>query len=158
MIIGLTGGIGSGKSAAANFFQNEGITVIDADDLAREVIEPNSRPTAFVGRAGGGLQCLNLHSLSFVPSRRLRASKCKSARDQGQAKCVPQFHGKPCCSSRRRHGNLEFTPKRPDIVSEPGLRQNASIISANQVPMGSDIGAGALRNDIENAQAIHMSL
>jgi dephospho-CoA kinase len=42
MIIGLTGGIGSGKSAAANFFQNEGITVIDTDDLAREVIEPNT--------------------------------------------------------------------------------------------------------------------
>ena len=42
MIIGLTGGIGSGKSAAANFFQNEGITVIDADDLAREVIETNT--------------------------------------------------------------------------------------------------------------------
>jgi dephospho-CoA kinase len=42
MIIGLTGGIGSGKSAAANFFQNEGITVMDADDLAREVIEPNT--------------------------------------------------------------------------------------------------------------------
>ncbi len=39
MIIGLTGGIGSGKSAAANFFQNEGITVIDTDNLAREVIE-----------------------------------------------------------------------------------------------------------------------
>ncbi len=42
MIIGLTGGIGSGKSAAANFFQNEGITVIDADDLAREAIERNT--------------------------------------------------------------------------------------------------------------------
>ena len=42
MIIGLTGGIGSGKSAAANFFQNEGVTVIDADDLAREVIERNT--------------------------------------------------------------------------------------------------------------------
>ena len=42
MIIGLTGGIGSGKSAAANFFQNEGVTVIDADDLAREVIEVNT--------------------------------------------------------------------------------------------------------------------
>lgn len=39
MIVGLTGGIGSGKSAAANFFQNEGITVIDADDLSREVTE-----------------------------------------------------------------------------------------------------------------------
>ncbi len=42
MIIGLTGGIGSGKSAAANFFQDEGITVIDADELAREVIGKNS--------------------------------------------------------------------------------------------------------------------
>ncbi len=42
MIIGLTGGIGCGKSAAANFFQNEGITVIDADDLAREAIERNT--------------------------------------------------------------------------------------------------------------------
>ena len=39
MIVGLTGGIGSGKSASANFFQNEGITVIDADGLSREVIE-----------------------------------------------------------------------------------------------------------------------
>jgi len=39
MIVGLTGGIGSGKSAAANFFQNEGITVIDADGLSKEVIE-----------------------------------------------------------------------------------------------------------------------
>jgi dephospho-CoA kinase len=42
MIVGLTGGIGSGKSAAANFFQNEGITVIDADHLAREVIEKDT--------------------------------------------------------------------------------------------------------------------
>ena len=42
MIIGLTDGIGSGKSAAANFFQNEGVTVIDADDLAREAIEINT--------------------------------------------------------------------------------------------------------------------
>ena len=42
MIIGLTGGIGSGKSAAANFFQDEGINVIDADNLAREVIAQNT--------------------------------------------------------------------------------------------------------------------
>ena len=42
MIIGLTGGIGSGKSVAAKFFQDEGVTVIDADQLARQVIEKNS--------------------------------------------------------------------------------------------------------------------
>jgi dephospho-CoA kinase len=42
MIIGLTGGIGSGKSSAADFFQNEGISVIDTDQLARKVIEKDT--------------------------------------------------------------------------------------------------------------------
>jgi dephospho-CoA kinase len=42
MIIGLTGGIGSGKSAVANFFIAEGIFVVDADHLAREVIEKDT--------------------------------------------------------------------------------------------------------------------
>jgi len=40
--IGLTGGIGSGKSAATATFQSLGITVIDADIVARQVVEPNN--------------------------------------------------------------------------------------------------------------------
>ncbi|GAA6146078.1 dephospho-CoA kinase [Thalassolituus maritimus] len=39
-ILGLTGGIGSGKSAASAFFRDAGITVVDADMVAREVVEP----------------------------------------------------------------------------------------------------------------------
>ena len=42
MIVGLTGGIGSGKSAAACVFKNEGINVIDADNLAKEVVEKDT--------------------------------------------------------------------------------------------------------------------
>ncbi|MEY3455210.1 MAG: hypothetical protein RLZZ92_330 [Actinomycetota bacterium] len=37
--IALTGGIGSGKSLAGEFFQELGAVVIDSDQLAREVIE-----------------------------------------------------------------------------------------------------------------------
>ena len=37
-ILGLTGGIGSGKSAAANRFASHGITVIDSDIIARQVV------------------------------------------------------------------------------------------------------------------------
>ena len=40
MVIGLTGGIGSGKSAAADCFKHCGANVIDADQLARKVVEP----------------------------------------------------------------------------------------------------------------------
>ncbi|SDX93915.1 dephospho-CoA kinase [Acinetobacter kyonggiensis] len=38
-ILGLTGGIGSGKSAASTWFETQGITVVDADIVAREVVE-----------------------------------------------------------------------------------------------------------------------
>ncbi|MHA3887075.1 dephospho-CoA kinase [Stutzerimonas degradans] len=39
-ILGLTGGIGSGKTAAANHFASLGIHVVDADQAARWVVEP----------------------------------------------------------------------------------------------------------------------
>jgi len=38
--IGLTGGIGSGKSTVAGIFQQQGIPVIDADEIAHELVEP----------------------------------------------------------------------------------------------------------------------
>lgn len=39
-ILGLTGGIGSGKSAASDYFQRQSIVVVDADVVAREVVQP----------------------------------------------------------------------------------------------------------------------
>jgi len=39
-VLGLTGGIGSGKSTVARMFIELGAEVIDADQLAREVVEP----------------------------------------------------------------------------------------------------------------------
>jgi len=39
-ILGLTGGIGSGKSAAAQHFIDLGIHAVDADHAARWVVEP----------------------------------------------------------------------------------------------------------------------
>lgn len=40
--IGLTGGIGSGKSAAAAYFAELGAPVIDSDQIARELVMPGS--------------------------------------------------------------------------------------------------------------------
>ena len=38
--VGLTGGIGSGKSTACNIFTNIGVPVIDADEIARQLTGP----------------------------------------------------------------------------------------------------------------------
>lgn len=40
LVIGLTGGIGSGKTAVSDLFQQKDIDIIDADVIAREVVEP----------------------------------------------------------------------------------------------------------------------
>mgnify|MGYP000846197999 CR=1 FL=1 len=41
-IVGLTGGIGSGKSTVARMFGELGVHWVDADDVAREVVEPGT--------------------------------------------------------------------------------------------------------------------
>lgn len=40
LLIGLTGGIGSGKSTVAAMLRDQGIRVVDADQIARKVVEP----------------------------------------------------------------------------------------------------------------------
>lgn len=41
-IVALTGGIGSGKSTVANEFANLGVPLVDADIIARQVVEPGT--------------------------------------------------------------------------------------------------------------------
>jgi dephospho-CoA kinase len=51
--VGLTGGIGSGKSEVARLLAAHGAVVIDADQLAREVVEPGTPGLAQVVAAFG---------------------------------------------------------------------------------------------------------
>ena len=41
-VLGLTGGIGSGKSTVARLFGKQGVHWVDADDVARQVVEPGT--------------------------------------------------------------------------------------------------------------------
>lgn len=51
--VGLTGGIASGKSTVARLFQDEGITLVDADRIAHEVVERGTPGLAQVVAAFG---------------------------------------------------------------------------------------------------------
>jgi dephospho-CoA kinase len=54
LTVGLTGGIGSGKSTVAKFFQKLHIDIIDADEIAKEVVLPGSHLLGKIAQELGG--------------------------------------------------------------------------------------------------------
>ena len=52
-VLGLTGGIGMGKSASAQLLRSRGVPVMDTDDLARQVVEPGQPALAEIRDAFG---------------------------------------------------------------------------------------------------------
>ena len=73
-LVGLTGGIGSGKSLASRRFVERGATVIDADQISREVVEPGQPALAELAdrfgpsilRSDGTLNRQTLADLAFA--------------------------------------------------------------------------------------------
>lgn len=53
MRVGLTGGVGSGKSTVSAMFEELGAVIIDGDKLAREVVEPGTPGLAAIVEAFG---------------------------------------------------------------------------------------------------------
>lgn len=84
IVFGLTGCIGSGKSTAASFMSQMGYAIVDADDLAREVVQPgtdglNELVSTFgetILKSGGELDRGSLGKIIFNnPSKRKEAEK-----------------------------------------------------------------------------------
>ena len=84
MLVGLTGGIASGKSAVAKLFLDLGVPVIDTDELAREVVAPGTPGLEIVRRAfgdgvlanDGSLDRARLRHMVFAnPDRRAHLEK-----------------------------------------------------------------------------------
>ena len=74
VLVGLTGGVATGKSTVARMFKRCGAHVIDADRLAREVVAPGTSGWRAVVRAFGKTvlnpdRSLNRHALGAVVFR-----------------------------------------------------------------------------------------
>lgn len=74
LVVGITGGIGSGKSAVTQRFERKGVTVVDADLAARVVVEPGRPALAAIAnhfgknilQADGGLDRAALRQRVFA--------------------------------------------------------------------------------------------
>lgn len=55
--VGLTGGIGSGKSTVCDYFRELGVAIIDTDELARDVVAPGSKGLTMLAATFGDAIC-----------------------------------------------------------------------------------------------------
>ena len=70
-VVGLTGGIGSGKSAATSIFEDLGIDVVDADLASREAVLPGSKSLSEIQKKFGNEILLEDKSLNRAKLREI---------------------------------------------------------------------------------------
>lgn len=101
MRVGLTGGIGSGKSTVARMLAERGAVIVDADQIARDLVEPGSEAlAALVQEFGpeiltddGSLARARLAAIAFADpegTRRLNDVMHPRIRAEGQRRIAEQ--------------------------------------------------------------------
>lgn len=77
--VGLTGGIASGKSTVTGYFHELGVPIIDADEIAREIVKPGSEGLSrLVTAFGPGI----LRSDGYLDRRQLRQKIFSNAEER----------------------------------------------------------------------------
>ncbi len=89
--IGLTGGIGSGKSTVANLFAARGVPVIDADVIARELVAPGQPALAEI-IASFGTDCMDAEGQLDRARLRKRVFGDAAQRERLEAILHPRIH------------------------------------------------------------------
>ncbi len=91
LLLGLTGGIGSGKSAAANLFTELGVPVVDVDLIAHELTAPEGAAMPAIRAAFGDGMLSATGALDRAAMRRLVFSD-PDAKTRLEAILHPQIH------------------------------------------------------------------
>ena len=115
MLIGVTGNIGSGKTTVSEFFDSFGALVIDADRVAREVVEQEPEILERLVRTFGP-DILNADGSLRRRELGRRAFATPEGRDRLNAIVHPAVFRRIRACERRA---LEDAPERPVVVDAP---------------------------------------
>jgi len=115
-VLGLTGGIGAGKSTVADLLADRGAVVIDADEVARSVVEPGGPAYDPVVRRFGEAAILDEHGRID----RARLAEVAFADDQARSDLNALIHPAVEAVVRDRLAELD-RPGRVVVVQVPLL-------------------------------------
>jgi dephospho-CoA kinase len=151
LVVGLTGGIGSGKSAAANEFARLGATIVDTDVIAHELTRAGGRAIPGVERIFGG-EALDPSGAMDRDSMRARVFADPAARKSLEALLHPMIR-----EESRRH--IEAAPGPyvvhvvPLLIESPDYRRRVDRVLVVDCPEDIQLARVQARSSMPEAQA-----
>ncbi|MGM0703499.1 MAG: dephospho-CoA kinase [Pseudomonadota bacterium] len=153
MIIGLTGGIASGKSTVARAFERLGIPWVDADDVAREVVEPGE-PALTEIAARFGQRVLNADG--SLNRRALREIVFADPDERRWLESVthPRIRQRLAAKLERlQAGEAPYVLLVSPLLFESGQHEMVERCLVIDVPEAVQIARTAARDDVDESQA-----
>lgn len=151
LVIGLTGGIGSGKTAVSDRFARLGIPVIDTDLIARELVEPGQ--TALAEIAGEfGPDCLDGNGRLHRAHLRERVFADPTGRRRLEAILHPRIRA----ATRERVAALIAVPYCLVVIpllAETGMTDLVDRVLVVDAPETEQIRRVVARDRVDAAQA-----
>lgn len=150
LVIGLTGGIGSGKTAVSDRFARLGIPVIDTDLLARELVEPGQPALAEIV-AEFGPDCLD-------DEGRLQRSRLRErvfADPDGRRRLEAILHPRIRALARERIARLTapYCLLVIPLLAETGMTDLVDRVLVVDAPEATQIHRVMARDRVTEAQA-----
>jgi len=139
LVVGLTGGLGAGKTLAGSFFAERGAVVLDADEVARALLEPDAVGyPAVVGTFGAGI----LDPGGRIDRARLASLAFASGGDARRLDAI--LHPLVADTLRSRLDDLAASPSPPSVVvvevpllvESPEVRSLCGLIVSLDAPEG----------------------
>lgn len=154
LLIGLTGGIGSGKSAATELFRARGITVVDADEVAHEVTAAQGAAMPAIAAAFGDA-LLNTDGSLNRGAMRQHVFSDPAAKAQLEGILHPMI--RRICDERCRDATSAYAVLAVPLFVESGhYRQRVQRLLVVDCPEETQISRVMARNNMTRQQVLEI--
>jgi len=148
--IGLTGGIGCGKTAVAELFAEQGVPVIDADQVAREAVAPGEEALAEIRQRFGDAVLLPDGQLDRTQMRKI-VFRDEQARRDLEAILHPRIRARMRLQVEAL--SAPYAILSIPLLLETGLQQSVERILVVDCPPEQQIKRVCARDGVEPDQA-----
>lgn len=153
LTIGLTGGVASGKSAAGDAFEALGITVVDADRLARDAVQPGQPALDDIRKVFGDAV---FQPDGALDRRLLRALVFEDGAARERLEVIVHPHVRAALGRAREGAHSAYVVLMVPLLVESGLDRMTDRVLVVDVPENVQIARLIARDEIDEPLARQM--